>query len=421
MNGKKNAALFRRNSAGKAHSQKVGASAMSANPGIASYAFLLAARLVGIFILPAQVPGDPVGLIEELFTAPLATVRSWPSALVRQLLLQLVRLEKFTLPEDSQLVRLHTMRQRYLAAGWEATSVTTPDAVVLDALLRPPPAALAEPRFVLFVGGNFQKYEDWLPYFDAYARAAGVGFLAFNFRGVGRSEGAVCCAADMLTDVHACIDALLARGVRPAHLCVHGFSIGGAVSALALASRQQPGVAFVSDRSLRSLPHTIYGMVRGLPPSGALEAAAPRADDNGGGADDGEGVVMMHGRWVRPGLRAAALRRAECWVRGAAAAIAGAAVRALGWELPAEAGWAARIPGPKLVLYHRADNVVHYEAASLHLALKDAGDVGDVQEVEVRRLGHRGWGPHDFPLVADEVAWKALIARVRETLGVPDS
>lgn len=73
------------------------------------------------------------------------------------------------------------------------------------------------------------------------------------------------------------------------------------------------------------------------------------------------------------------------------------------------------------MLYHRADNVVHYEAASLHLALKDAGDVGDVQEVEVRRLGHRGWGPHDFPLVADEVAWKALIARVRETLGVPDS
>ena len=171
---------------------------MSANPGLASYAFLLAARLVGIFILPAQVPGDPVGLIEELFTAPLATVRSWPSALVRQLLLQLVRLEKFTLPEDSQLVRLHTMRQRYLAAGWEATSVTTPDAVVLDALVRPPPAALAEPRFVLFVGGNFQKYEDWLPYFDLYASDSELGFLCFNFRGVARSEGAVTCLDDMV-------------------------------------------------------------------------------------------------------------------------------------------------------------------------------------------------------------------------------
>ena len=61
-----------------------------------------------------------------------------PGVLIRvALLLQLVRLEKFTLPEDSQLVRLHTMRQRYLAAGWEATSVTPPDAVVLAALLRP--------------------------------------------------------------------------------------------------------------------------------------------------------------------------------------------------------------------------------------------------------------------------------------------
>ena len=94
-----------------------------------------------------------------------------------------------------------------------------------------------------------------------------------------------------------------------------------------------------------------------------------------------------------------------------AAAIAGAAVRALGWELPAEAMRAARIPGPKLVLYHRADNVVHYEAASLHLALKDAGDVGDVQEVEVRRLGHRGRGRTTSDLVADEVTWKALSAR----------
>ena len=87
------------------------AAASARNPvGLASYAFLLAARLVGIFILPAQVPGDPVGLIEDLFTAPLATVRSWPSALVRQLLLQLVRLEKFTLPEDSQRSINHDCR-----------------------------------------------------------------------------------------------------------------------------------------------------------------------------------------------------------------------------------------------------------------------------------------------------------------------
>ncbi len=33
------------------------------------------------------------------------------------------------------------------------------------------------------------RYEDHLPYFDFYARDAGVGFLAFNFRGVVRSEG----------------------------------------------------------------------------------------------------------------------------------------------------------------------------------------------------------------------------------------
>ena len=58
--------------------------------------------------------------------------------------------------------------------------------------------------------------------------------MCFNFRGVGRSEGAVCCVDDLVTDVRACVDFLLSRGVAPHHLLLHGFSLGGAIAALFL-------------------------------------------------------------------------------------------------------------------------------------------------------------------------------------------
>ena len=69
------------------------------------------------------------------------------------------------------------------------------------------------------MGGNSQKYEDWLPYFDLYARDSGLGFLCFNFRGVARSEGCVTCLDDMLTDLRAAYDHLASGlGILTEHI-----------------------------------------------------------------------------------------------------------------------------------------------------------------------------------------------------------
>ena len=150
----------------------------------------LASRLLALVILPAQLPGDVVGMLESLGDAPLATVRSWSGATVRRLLRQLLGNQKLTLDDDPALRRLLAKRRRYLQSalqgqqgqqGWAHFPVHTEDGLELDALLLEPPqqAASADatgaqshaaPRFIIFIGGNFQSYEDWLWYFDLYAR-----------------------------------------------------------------------------------------------------------------------------------------------------------------------------------------------------------------------------------------------------------
>ena len=189
----------------------------------------ICSRLLSLIILPAQLPGDVVDLIDDLARAPVSTVLSWPPKVVLGLVRQFVRLEKLTIEQDTALEQMTSIRRRYLQRGWAPCPVRTSDGVLIDAVIKePPPTAdgatggstgpeLA-PRYIIFVGGNFQKYELWLSYYEVYARDVGCGFFAFNFRGVGHSEGAVTAAADLVTDVAACVDALLLRGVLPQHL-----------------------------------------------------------------------------------------------------------------------------------------------------------------------------------------------------------
>ena len=259
--------------------------------GIASYAFLLAARLVGIFILPAQVPGDPVGLIEACSPRCSNGSALTAAASRRELLLQLVRLEKFTLPEDSQLVRLHTMRQRYLAAGWEATSVTT----LRRARLHGKPRAHRRPRSPSRASSSSSA---------ATSKSTRTGCRTLTRTRARRasasspSTSAASGAARARCAARPTCSPTCTRASTPCSRAACGRRTSASTASRSAApprrsrSRRASSRASPSSATARSarLPHTIYGMVRGLPPSGALEAAAPRADDNGGGADDGEGA-----------------------------------------------------------------------------------------------------------------------------------
>ena len=379
----------------------------------------LASRLLSLIILPAQLPDDVIDTLEELVRAPLSTLRTWSPRVAWRLLRQLVRMEKLTLPSENQTRRLADSRQSFLSRGWAHAPVRTADGFLLDAVIKEPPAAKsrsgadAAPRFVIFVGGNCQKYEDWLGYYEVYARDVGCGFLAFNFRGVGESEGAVTAAADLVADVAACVEVLLGRGVQPQHLLLHGFSLGGAVAALLLASQPQRGICYVSDRSFRSLSRAAYGIVRG--------AAGQRA---------------RHGRPLAPGAAAAATRGARlgralaAWGRAVAGWIAVSTLRACAWDMCAEEAWPA-ITSRKVLLYHPQDNVIHYTAASMYQALLGSGHViptclgaatdPSLQVIQVQRMGHKGWAAHDFPLCVDPTVWKELVRCVRAALQMTPS
>ena len=232
----------------------------------------------------------------------------------------------------------------------------------------------------------------------------GCGFLAFNFRGVGSSEGAVTTAADLVADVAACVEALLQRGVQPRHLLLHGFSLGGAVAALFLASQTQRGICYVSDRSFRSLSRTAYGIVRG--------ARLPGSDHP---SDEGAAAAAA----AVP--RAAQLVRAVgAWSRAVAGCIAVGALRACSWDLCAEEVW-PRITSRKVLLYHCKDNVIHFATASMYQALLRSGCAANcnLQIIQVRRTDHKGWPAHDFPLCVEPPVWSELVRCVRAALQMP--
>ena len=98
----------------------------------------LVSRLLGFVILPAQLPGEAVDLLGDLVSEPLATLKTFSWALVRQLAWQVLTLQKLTLPNDEMLERVAYYRTRYLGRGWTTCPLRTADGVGLDALLLEP-------------------------------------------------------------------------------------------------------------------------------------------------------------------------------------------------------------------------------------------------------------------------------------------
>ena len=399
-----------------------------------------ATHFVGFIILPAQLPGDPMDIVQDLTSDPIGTLRTLDWSTFRALIRQIWTSQKLTLPHDATLERLHETRTKYLSRGWAHCPLTTVDGLTLDAFWKQPATTQIAPRFIVFVGGNAQKYEDWLPYFQLYADESEFGFLCFNFRGVARSEGVINHKGDMLNDVRAAVDFLVERGVQPHHILLHGFSLGGAIAALFLAEPGAPRAAITSDRSFRSYCHAAFGLMRGF--NAAVGDERPPLSDRSAGPSLAEvGLVW----WVRAHC-ARALVTLLLLVRALVGTFAYAALKATDWELNALEAW-RKIPGKKVLVYNVADNIVAYGAASLHAALvaedgtgsddgessggatsakghaggaAGGGAFANATVVEVTLRYAQGWALHDFPLSLDLDAWYAMIAAERAALGVAE-
>ena len=109
--------------------------------------------------------------------------------------------------------------------------------------------------------------------------------------------------------------ALAAVSVSSPLSLLHGFSIGGAAAAIYLSSPHAPVLPFVSDRSLRSLPHTAFGIVRQprLRAGGEAEAArGAKLPGRGSGVAAWKAWLWLHfeawGRAFAGGVAVGALR-----------------------------------------------------------------------------------------------------------------
>ena len=380
-------------------------------------------RFVACILLPAQLPGNVHDAIYALTHQPLRTLwralrRNIPCAMLASIIAE----KKFELPVsptqgggggDPQLRRLDNNRELAIKNGWIPLSVKTRDNYNLSAIRRPPPSPQKENAHVIFVCGNMQKYEDHFPYFERYAIDTGLGFVAFHYRGVGRSEGAPSSAEHLVEDVQSVVHALMAEVNLPAsRLLIHGFSIGGAVAATYLSTVGAVDAALVLDRTFRSLPHAAGAIVRGeLMDVEQREGYVPK----------GSGACISHGAGTILTKIGDALR--QFW-HDTKAAVVHRGLRCLHWELNALDA-ASRLPSRAIVIYHKQDDMIHYASASLHAALVgipgDSSCVGhdgprEWVSVQVHALYGGGYGTHDLPLCLDEHAWQSYLQCVEWAL-----
>eukprot|EP00300_Choanocystis_sp_HF-7_P001884 c11495_g1_i1.p1 GENE.c11495_g1_i1~~c11495_g1_i1.p1 ORF type:complete len:585 (-),score=79.09 c11495_g1_i1:96-1703(-) len=178
-------------------------------------------------------------------------------------------------------------------------------------------------RYVLMFNGNNQAYEFKDDDIRMFVRR-GYSVLAFNYRGVGASQGRVT-RDGLLLDGEAWYQYLVChRKVPNSKICLYGTSLGASFASILAAAH--PGVVLVNDRSFSSL---------------ATE-------------------VVHAGPYIF-GYETPSLRRS----------VLGTLLRALvcfgGWDLPVASVWPS-IRGPKCIIHHSKDLVIP-EPARLITAL----------------------------------------------------
>ncbi len=164
----------------------------------------------------------------------------------------------------SALDRLIYFPERFMPPpppGVVERSFTAADGVRLHAWLAPPPDDAA-PVLVWSHGngGNVGGREDVL----LALAARGLGVLAYDYRGYGRSEGSPD-EAGVHLDAEAAWDLLAADGIAPQRIVCFGESLGGAVS-IALATRRSCAAVIVVSTftSLRDVARQHYGALAAL-------------------------------------------------------------------------------------------------------------------------------------------------------------
>ncbi len=126
---------------------------------------------------------------------------------------------------------------------------------------------MSERKFVLTCIVRDQNFISWLKDFKYSADQIGCTAVSFNYRGIDYSQGRVWTQQNMIDDVLAQVDRLLALGATPENIGLEGQCLGGAIATIVAAHLHEKGlkVKVYNERSFRSLPHGIAGYF--LPPA----------------------------------------------------------------------------------------------------------------------------------------------------------
>ncbi|PJD94442.1 MAG: hypothetical protein CK425_11365 [Parachlamydia sp.] len=158
----------------------------------------------------------------------------------------------------------------------ERKTIETADHVKLDTMeiineeesAKPP----KEQKWVIFMNPNGVTYEELMPLTANYAKDIGANFLTGNYRGVGYSEKSPSKSKDLVMDGEAMLQYLLhEKKIPPENIMIHGWSLGGAVATEVAALHQEKGhaVKVCNERSFSSLYKEIKTLIPGLGPLAA--------------------------------------------------------------------------------------------------------------------------------------------------------
>lgn len=92
----------------------------------------------------------------------------------------------------------------------------------------------------------------------------------------------------------------------------------------------------------------------------------------------------------------------------------------IGWRLDVVSVW-NRLPGPKLVLYHKEDGVLPFKRVSLYNALAvNALATTRVMELKLVDETENGAYCHCYSLDTDAVEWQAVVSHAKSMLNIQD-
>lgn len=241
-------------------------------------------------------------------------------------------------------VKLNEIRKKVLenpniSKYCERIVIETIDKVKLDTVMVRNPQNACQPiqeqKFILFLNGNGGCYESMLTDLVFLSQNNGVNIYSGNYRGVGESQGFPTSYQDLERDGIAMVEYLLSLGVKTENIMIHGWSLGGGVGAHVAVHYQKKGheIGYCNDRSFSSMEDEVDGILTSL------------KNEAKNGSLFNKIIAYL-------------------------APVSKILLHALNWNFKTLECY-NKMNGPKIVLYHRKDEVIPYEA-SLYKKLKDS-------------------------------------------------